>query len=551
MKILVVQLLRLGDILLSAPVISGLRKKFPNAEIHFLGFKQFRQVEDLFIEKIVWHWINRGEIQASIGDPNASFVHAFDLLKQDLAEIGEIEFDHVFNLTQTKFSGWICAGLKCKQVSGMCFDARGEVRFGSPWFQYLNDHVSSGQGPVFHFTDVFRFGCDLESEIPEWNFRRAKAPSIRRPFVLFQPLTSDEKKNYPLSQWRKVMEIFSLTHPATGIVILAAPNEEKLLRSEFGEVAGLQIVVCDLKEALSLMDAASLLVTGDTSIKHLACASLLPVLELSMGSSNYRKTGVYKTGSFVLQGKTACAPCPHASPCSRPTHECAKQITPEAVAVGMHLLLSGAEQDNRRVTGEFASQIEWLETSISPMGFWVAKDLNGRAPELELMQWIDKSTWKFLLQREFLNPFAPFGTEGLNIRRSFLDRFSETALGPIREHLDFMESEIATTDQNVGVLLNSMERLLKNPLNLANQEECLESVREFCDKAGESAQPLVGLLAGVDGGLWPQRENVISLTPFRRLQTRLDEINRKTQIKLKLIRSLRSQLASVGGSRSE
>lgn len=549
MKILIVQLLRLGDILFSAPVVAGLKKKYPNAEIHFLGFQQFSQVESLFKDEICWHWLDRKALQEAMGDTGRSFFFAHDLLNQKIETLRSEKFDLVYNLTQNKFSGWVCSQLGVKDVVGLHFDSRAQARFGSPWFQYLNDHMAAGRGEVFHYLDLFRFACELESEDIEWNFHRRSRTDLLPPssYVLIQPLTSDVKKNYPLSQWRKAIEIFQMTSPGLHVAVLASPDEMKILSPAFEGLPHLSVLPCSLPEALALMDHAKLLVTGDTSIKHLACASLVPVIELSLGSSDYQKTGIYKTASWILQGKSACAPCPHTGPCSQATHACALQISPEAIALAMNMMVTGSSgtASLKEVANEFYPAMDWLETVISPMGFWFAKDVRAAAVEWELLRVIEKSTWKFLLQQQFQNPWAPFGTESLQIRKTFAERFGDLGDGHWRDQLDFLETEAAEADQNVSVLLSSMRRLLEKPFDSSRQQECLESVREFCENKSEFGSGILGWLPDLERSFLPIEEKVVSLSGLRRLQKQLDEMNHRTQIKLKLIRSLKSQVMGL------
>jgi len=545
MKILIVQLLRLGDILFSAPIISGLKKKYPHAEIHFLGFKQFSQVENLFQDKVHWHWIDRQALQSSLGDAEQSFFFAHDLLSQNIESLKSQKFDRVYNLTQNKFSGWVCAQLGVSETIGLHFDARAQVRFGSPWFQYLNDHMTAGRGEVFHYLDLFRFACELETEEIQWNFTRATRKDLLppSPYVLIQPLTSDLKKNYPLSQWKKVIETFQMTSPGLHIALLAAPSEVEILTPAFEKFSNVTIVACSLPEALTLMDHAKVLVTGDTSIKHLSCASLVPVIELSLGSSDYQKTGVYKTASWILQGKTACSPCPHSGPCSQTTHACAAQISPEAIALAMNMMVTGVGSV-KEVANEFHPQMEWLETVITPMGFWFAKDVRAAAMEWELLRVIEKSTWKFLLQQQFQNPWAPFGTESLQIRKTFAERFADLGDGRWRDQLDFLETEAVEADHNVAALLSSMRRVLEKPFDQDRQQECLESVREFCED-NEFGANLLSWLPDLEKTFLSVEDKVVSLSGLRRLQKQLDEMNHRTQIKLKLIRSLKSQVMGL------
>jgi ADP-heptose:LPS heptosyltransferase len=548
MKILVIQLLRLGDILMSAPVLAGLRKKYPNAEIHFLGFKNCSHIESLFSDAIHWHWIDRDHIQSAIAGRDYSFMQAQDILEKQLKSLKMAKLDLVLNLTQTRFSGWICNHLGVAQTVGLQFDGQGRARFGSNWFQYLNDYTAAGKGETFHYIDLFRYGSSLEDQGVQWKFVRQPIAIPDGPYVLVQALTSDEKKSYPLVQWRQALSSFLLTHPDYNVVILAAPSEQSQLEAEFGGMSRVRVAPCSLGQALTLMDGADLLVTGDTSIKHLACDSDISVIELSLGSSDLRKTGIYKSGSWIMQGRAPCMPCSHYSPCSQKQHECSRQISPEAVALAMHMMIlnPGAVE---KIAVEFRSQIQWFETYLSPMGFWLAKDLDGASIEWTLLQCIEKSTWKFLLQREYMNPIAPFGSESLHIRRTFEDRFPSTARVAIREQLDFLESETAVADQHVHVVLNSMSRLLERPMDLTRQEECLESVRQFCEREGGNGVSSLNWLTALDQkDLWPNSDsNVIPLGSIRRLQSQLDDIFRRTQIKLKLIRSLKLQVIATEG----
>jgi ADP-heptose:LPS heptosyltransferase len=529
MKILVVQMLRLGDILMSAPVISGLRKKFPGAEIHVLAFANFRSCENLFKDKIIWHWLNREELQQAIGDIDSSFFRAADILERQLQPLRATKFDRVYNLTQTKMSGWICHYLAGRQTVGLHFDTHGQARFGSSWFRYLNDHIAAGRDEVFHYLDLFRFGCEVENEKPVWNFRRQKMNVS--PTILAQVTTSDAKKTYSLSQWRKALEGFLAVNPEHTLGILAAPAESESLTAAFADCPRTSVLTCSLPEALSLMDEAKLLVTGDTSLKHLACAADLPVLELSIGSSDYRKTGVYKNGSWILQGRTPCAPCPHSSPCTQKTHECALQVTPEILARAMQGLLT------KDGTGDYGVGVQLVETCISQTGLWLTKDLNSGAGEPQLRHLIEKAAWKFTLQGEYKNPLATFGTESLEISR-IVGSWKHPEL---RAHLNFLETETASNDANMTGLLQSMRRWLERPLDAQRKRDCLGEVEKYCEK---QMQDGASILNWVNDLKWPRvGAKVQPLTGLRRLQNHFEDLSRRSHIKLKLIRSLKLQFA--------
>jgi len=207
----------------------------------------------------------------------------------------------------------------------------------------------------------------------------------------------------------------------------------------------------------------------------------------------------------------------------------------------MNMMITGSALP-KDVASEFSPQMEWFETVISPMGFWLAKDVRATSVEWELFRVIEKSTWKFVLQQQFQNPWAPFGTESLQIRKTFSERFADLGDGRWRDQLDFLETEAIETDQNVSALLSSMRRLLEKPFDLSRQDECVESVREFCEDQVEHGSSILSWLPEFEKGLLPVEDKVVSLSHLRLLQKQLDEMNHRIQIKLKLIRSLKSQV---------
>lgn len=106
--------------------------------------------------------------------------------------------------------------------------------------------------------------------------------------------------------------------------VLASPAEAGHYASF---VAENQIKVWDLPQVQNELKNYALLVTLDTSISHLAALkSKIPILLISLGSSQSIKTGPYREDTFVLESTVGCYPCNHASDCSQITHRCSKAI---------------------------------------------------------------------------------------------------------------------------------------------------------------------------------------------------------------------------------
>jgi hypothetical protein len=83
--------------------------------------------------------------------------------------------------------------------------------------------------------------------------------------------------------------------------------------------------------AQEILKQSCLLVTGDTSIKHLAAQSGVPIVELTLGSSDFTKTAAFSAASEIISASVPCSPCAHSQGCSQKSQICAEQITVDQV----------------------------------------------------------------------------------------------------------------------------------------------------------------------------------------------------------------------------
>ncbi|MNT02589.1 Glycosyltransferase family 9 (heptosyltransferase) [compost metagenome] len=112
------------------------------------------------------------------------------------------------------------------------------------------------------------------------------------------------------------------------VKIVAAPFERERLLTVFQEG---DLIVCDLVEAKEHLEKSALLITGDTSIKHLAASVGTPIVEIAIGSSDSTKTRAFSQHAITIQATTACYPCNHSQACSQKSHLCAEELSVGAV----------------------------------------------------------------------------------------------------------------------------------------------------------------------------------------------------------------------------
>jgi ADP-heptose:LPS heptosyltransferase len=322
MKILVLSLLRLGDILLHREVLQNLRRQHPRAQIHCLIFSQFQSVCPLVPEVDHWHFMDRQEIQKILVERQQSPLMAYQQLQTLVETLNGFQFNLLLNFTHNRFSVRLMDLIQANEKRGVSLHLGKKVADQSPWQAYLNENFSENQGSRFHYLDVLQraLGLSIEGARP--------AEKRQTPLILMQLLTSDVKKNWGLKKYKQLKSQLEQQFPQHRILGLCSPQEKQIVSEVF---AWNEFLTPSLEETASLLKEATLLITGDTSIQHLASQNACPVVSLFLGSADPQKTGPWQTGAWVLHGKVACAPCVHSSPCHQKQHLCADSISVEQV----------------------------------------------------------------------------------------------------------------------------------------------------------------------------------------------------------------------------
>lgn len=343
MKILMINFLRLGDVLMTAPLINSFRRRYPGAEIHYFIFREFEVASEVMGNIEHWHSISRNEIFNASKDTLESLLTPTDIIDAKCRELQAIGFDLVINLTHTAFSS-LCAGLiNGKKTIGTYFDGS-ELKFSSGDFKAFNERTNIDD---HHYLDWYRIGFGLNEEVPDWNFNcdfegcksALKGGPLQkgRRSYLFQALSSDEKKAWSEEKWLELFGLIRRRDPFADLKMICAPFERKSLEP-FSRAANVDLLAVGLKEAYSLINNADYFITLDTSTKHLANDARCKVIELCLGSADFRKQPIYRAGSIILSPIDDCYPCSPKSFCHKAQRSCAKGIAPSDVigAIEIH-----------------------------------------------------------------------------------------------------------------------------------------------------------------------------------------------------------------------
>jgi ADP-heptose:LPS heptosyltransferase len=552
MKILVVSLLRIGDVLMALPMLHGLRQTHPGADIHLLVNSEISSLVPL-VDFVRWHYFDRSNLQLGLGDYDHSLFDSFHKLGATVDNLNRESFDLLINVTQNRLSGWLCSAIHARDKIGLRIDRNGVGRYGSSWFSHLNDCAGEENLEPFHYSDMFSYGAGVRP-INELTLRETEdglresenlIPKGNGPLVLVQTLTSDAKKNWSEKYWIETLCSFKLLQPHSRILILGAPFERDVLLQLSAECErrklNSRLALCSISGAFSLLKRANLLVTGDTSIKHLAGLAGCPTLELSLGSSDFRRTGVYRAGNVIIQSLEPCAPCPQRGPCVHSSHRCGDRLTPVLVASVANQIIGGSEGSIRLLAHEYREDVRIYKTGFVGTGYWVATPQCSHSQEWMVRKFLEKSTWKLMLEREHQKKIGEFGSEG---RRLLLS----------------MAKDPSSFDkEQLNLILSKIE---KDALSFETWSRCIFEKAQILSRCGDKNHAFSDLIeelskkAEMDGGAGLllsylrsrngfQEEELVNLSVLRRICSLVEDLKVRSDIRLRIIRSMQTEQGAM------
>jgi ADP-heptose:LPS heptosyltransferase len=257
---------------------------------------------------------------------------SYSELEKLINQLSAQNYDSVYNFTHNRLSAYIIGAVTAQNKKGL-YQSEGRFRgLENAWLKYFNDRFSGRSLSLFHYVELL--GNAFAIPVAKTPLR-AKGKAHKR--VLFQCLTSDVKKNWGLENYRQLKFQIEKALVDYRVQILGAPFEREKLLQVFEEK---DLLICDLQDVKQLCTQVDLLVTGDTSIKHLAAQEGLPTIEISLGGSDSLKTGAFSLNAQVIASTVACAPCVHSVACPQASHLCGEDVSVDQVFAAVWKSLS-------------------------------------------------------------------------------------------------------------------------------------------------------------------------------------------------------------------
>lgn len=354
MNILLLQLKRIGDLILTTPVIAALRERFPEAVVTL----------------IVWR--DGAPLLPALAGVDRTYV-----IQRKLSDVrifravAREKFDYCIDFTGNDRSALLAflSGAQ-KRIASNWTRVQSKFRAGA-YSEFVPDRVSELHTVDFHLSLLEPLGIRDASTAINLQLPasvREKANDIRRlqkidtPFVMFHPGSARSEKFWDAQRWADVIEharsVLKLKPALTsgsstleqkhvaeiknGLSSVRGASQPPSLSYDApgGEAAADALVdlsgKIDLLTLTALIEQARMIVTVDTAPMHLAAAMHTPQVVL-FGPTNPFHWRPRESSALILQGRST-SPVVEFTP-EQPRHSM-NDISTEAVISAMNSLLS-------------------------------------------------------------------------------------------------------------------------------------------------------------------------------------------------------------------
>ena len=358
-QVLILNITRMGDLVQMGPLLARLKEEWPDVGIDLVVDRRFASVAGMLngLREVISY-----DFHELIDSSRAAMKDVVSLI-QDIAgwtrPLMERRYDRIINLTFNRPSAFLASYVGAPDIRGGRSAWDGGVVIDNAWMAYFTDIHRFRRINRFNLVDVYALGgsgpgtftplhVTLSQESHEWACRfLASEQEAPTQWIAVQAGASDVMK-----AWRP--QLFGLTLARLserwkgGLVFIGtAPERDTVAQAihTYRSAGGRNPVLnatgrTSLAQLTALLAECRLLVTNDTGPMHLAVAVKTPVIDLSVGHVDFRETGPYGPGHWVVQPELECAPCGFEQVCGH--HSCKDRVPPEHVAeLMLHALGSG------------------------------------------------------------------------------------------------------------------------------------------------------------------------------------------------------------------
>lgn len=324
-NVLFVNLKRNGDIFNTAKLAESYLKEHPHASAYILTYSEFsKATKPLSIFKGVFT-LDRKKISTFSNHNLYSNGFALDELVEELKPIESMVWSNIINYSSDKASTFLCNYLGNSgeaSIQGVKYGPENNIEYGSSWEIIFNEIMTTSSYSPVHFSTAYHGMCNLNEYKGPNKVRKVKKhdltvennfQNLRRinskegetcNLIGLHLFTSLENKNWSEEKVVTIIENLQQDAELYPVLLIAPTKEErersKLINDKFDNK--LIIVESDFLALTSVLSGLDVLITPDTSVKHLADLVDCRVVEYSTDLETTLKQGTSNTGNVIVLG---------------------------------------------------------------------------------------------------------------------------------------------------------------------------------------------------------------------------------------------------------
>ncbi len=327
--ILVLQMQRMGDLILSFPLLGLLQKKYPQTPIWTVA-------EEAFFSEFY------GLAPQTVFFPPTA---ASNLQTQ--------AYKMVINLSHREDAARLAGQVQADQRFGAYIQGNTPY-IGGDWPLYRASIVHNNSSNLFHWSDLYLLEHLDKEKIPPW---KASLPIEQKEKTVGIFVGASEKEKRPsASFFAKLAK--SLARKDYRVLFLGGPNDIPIAE-EATRLSGLKgASLCgkfSLEQLAITLKKLTLFITPDTGPMHLAAWINTPILNISLGPVNPWETGprskqhaesgqkIHLSAHHIVQPAIDCSGCWKAC---LGTQRCQELLHPERIALLAHAIMQSSPEND-------------------------------------------------------------------------------------------------------------------------------------------------------------------------------------------------------------
>jgi heptosyltransferase-3 len=313
MKILVLQLARLGDVYQSWPALRALRRLYPSAQIDVMVRPKFADALDgleCISDRIL---LPVNALFEPLLKPIPEIESSIASLDQFITGLKRARYDWVINFSFSPVSSYLVHAIKNlpAQATGYTrhddgfFDMSGEIS------AYFYAQVGINRQNRFHVTDLLAGLIGVELEADDWKDPGTTNDKLKLPdqYIVMHIGASETQKSLPPFKWSRIIKFFHEENPGTAIVLIGAQGEKliaDLVMAGRGDASVINLVgETSVQDLFPVLRDSALLIGCDSAPMHIASFTKTPCLNISLGQVNFWETGPRSPRSYIFRAVSA------------------------------------------------------------------------------------------------------------------------------------------------------------------------------------------------------------------------------------------------------